>query len=473
MRMTIYPLFGTLLEKKTTQIICNAPSRRMTFCSKSGDIMDLSSDLLSKHFLMIGGIGTGKTNTFLFLIEGLNASMNEQDVMLIFDTKGDFYHEFYMEGFDCVIGNSAEFAEVTSYWNVFREIEFGGRNRQEKELMAKEIAKNFFEDRKNASQPFFSTAACDLFGKVLLDKMREFWGMDTYKAWEEKLRKTRRGSQQEAFYIEEQHRLFEQYANRYNNRVLVREIFQKYTAQDYIKMLEKHADFRGALSYLGDGKNNQALGVLGEMNSMVNDYFVGIFGDYEKGRDISMRELVHEKGGKKVFIEYDLSVGETLCSVYRLLMDLGLKEALGRTRSEGQVYLMIDEFRLLPKLSHIDDALNFGRSLGIRAAVGIQNIKQLEDVYGETRGQVIAAGFSNVIAFRMTDEASRKYISELFGKNYLSVHYADASGQDKCAEREGYTVEDWQLIELQVGEAIVGLFGKTPFYFSFQEYDRR
>ena len=49
--------------------------------------------------------------------------------------------------------------------------------------------------------------------------------------------------------------------------------------------------------------------------------------------------------------------------MYRLLIDLALKEALGRSHSAGDVYMIIDEFKLLPKLQHIDDALNFGRSL--------------------------------------------------------------------------------------------------------------
>ena len=130
------------------------------------------------------------------------------------------------------------------------------------------------------------------------------------------------------------------------------------------------------------------------------------------------------------------------------------------------------KFKLLPKLSHVDDALNFGRSLGIKVFAGIQNIKQLEDVYGETRGQVIASGFSNIFAFRMTDEASRKYVSELFGKNFLSITYWNSFGEKKPTEREGYTVEDWNLLNLKIGQAIVGISGYVPFKFQFDEFLR-
>ena len=49
-------------------------------------------------------------------------------------------------------------------------------------------------------------------------------------------------------------------------------------------------------------------------------------------------------------MEYDISVGETLTPVYRLLIDQALKEALGRSEKAGNVYFIADEFKLLPKL---------------------------------------------------------------------------------------------------------------------------
>ena len=85
-----------------------------------------------------------------------------------------------------------------------------------------------------------------------------------------------------------------------------------------------------------------------------------------------MRNAVRGKGGRAIFVEYDLAVGETLAPVYRLLIDQALKEALSRNENTGQVYVIADEFKLLPKLQHIDDALNFGRGLGVRVVAGIQ-----------------------------------------------------------------------------------------------------
>lgn len=471
-RLDITPdlFWGDMLSDRVTIPRVDDDSRLLSFHSSQEDpiqIFDMSRKMCSKHILMIGGIGSGKTNTFNHIIDDLDANLTRDDIILIFDTKGDFYSLFYEGRNDCVIGNSPQFLSNTLYWNVFREIEYGGILRSEKELMAKEIAKILFENRKNSTQPFFSSAATDLFAKVLIGHMRkELWELPEYRILEKKLEINRN----DAVAVKQQKSLFEAHAKKLNNKYLVNSIFHKWEGKDYLKLLNSIEEFKSAKTYIGDGTSNQALGVFGELNSMINDYFIGVFADYSPGRDTSMRELIHNKGGKKVFIEYDLGIGEVLSPVYTLLIDLGLKEALGRTRSSGNIYLVIDEFKLLPKLSHIDDALNFGRSLGIKVFAGIQSIKQLEDIYGETRGKVIASGFSTVFAFHMTDEASRKYVSDLFGKNFLSLKYWNRSGKEKETEREGHTVEDWNLLNLRIGQAVIGVSGFIPFKFQFSEY---
>ena len=65
----------------------------------------LDAGLLSKHMMFMGGIGTGKTNTLYQIVSQLKKNMTPDDVMIIFDTKGDFYKEFYAKG-DIVIDDS-------------------------------------------------------------------------------------------------------------------------------------------------------------------------------------------------------------------------------------------------------------------------------------------------------------------------------------------------------------------------------
>lgn len=168
-------------------------------------------------------------------------------------------------------------------------------------------------------------------------------------------------------------------------------------------------------------------------------------------------------------MEYDLSIGQTLTPMYRLLFDLALKEALGRQRVEGNVYLILDEFRLLPHLQHIDDGVNFGRSLGVKIIAGVQNVEQLFETYGENRGRSILAGFSNFFQFRNDDPSTLKYLTERSGRNVVLDEYLDMKGQLADSKRSGSTIEDWDLASLEKGEAIVSLAFSRPFRFHFDE----
>jgi len=187
-----------------------------------------------------------------------------------------------------------------------------------------------------------------------------------------------------------------------------------------------------------------------------------------------MRQLVRAKGGKTIFIEYDLGIGNMLTPVYRLLFDMAIKEALSRWKMEGNVWLIADEFRLIPHLHHIENAVNFGRSLGVKLLVGIQNIDQMYDVYGQYAAKSISSGFSSTFSFRLNDRSSREYVCDQFGVNRKREKIASVSdGKTAVNIRAAHVVEDWDIANLKVGEAIVGLSGQEPFVFCFELYAGR
>ncbi len=51
--------------------------------------------------------------------------------------------------------------------------------------------------------------------------------------------------------------------------------------------------------------------------------------------------------------------------------------------------------------------------------------------------------------------------------NMILESFPEANGSMHYEKREGYTVEDWDLTSLSVGEAIVKLPSKEPFRFKF------
>jgi len=395
----------------------------------------LSMDTLSKHTMLVGGTGCGKTTLFYHFVSQIKRSMTNDDVMIIFDTKGDFHSKFFDKSCDHVIGNSSQYSTESVKWNIYREIIADGWDERNFVVNTQEICRSFFEERMKTTNPFFPNAARDLLAAIIIAFIREGIKDPNIKP--------------EFFY---------------NNKL--KEFLDVADARMILGLIGNSPDANAIMSYIS-GDNAQSQGVLAEMHSVVREILIGVFAD--KG-GFSMREFVKNKGRKSIFIEYDLAIGSTLTPVYRLLFDLALKEALGRNKPQGSVYLICDEFKLLPHLRHIEDGVNFGRSLGVKVFAGIQSIEQLYEIYGQSRGRNIAAGFSSVYAFRSNDSTTREFISGLFGKNIVMEEYQLMDNKIVEEKRNGQTVEDWDLYNLKVGEAVVGLPFSPPFRFHFDMY---
>lgn len=433
-------LHGDLLEKNLPPTQNGSSSYLVRLKGKfrsSSASFDIDESILSKHSLFIGGTGCGKTTLFFHFVEQLKRKMTSDDVMIIFDSKGDFYNKFGRRD-DFVLGNSAQYIQKSVKWNIFKEILADGTDERNYIFNIHEICKSFFAERlKKTSNSFFPHAASDLFAAILISMIRD----------------CKSSSVDRNTYF-------------YNDKL--REIIDGFTVEHIINNLKTHSDLNSVISYI-EGGGDQSQGVLSEMYSVIKEIFIGVFAEHGS---FSIRDFVKKKGGKTLFIEYDLAIGRVLTPVYSLLFDLALKEALGRTVSQkqGNVYLICDEFRLLPNLQHIDDGVNFGRSLGVKVIAGLQSINQLTEVYGDARGKNIAAGFSSVYAFRANDSETRKFIIDLFGKNYILEQYMTLDKKYIEDKRNGNTVEDWDMISLNVGEAVVGLPFQKPFRFQFDNY---
>jgi len=408
---------------------------------KGGRIkLNIDNDIFSKHILMSGGTGSGKTNAFYHIVDQLKRKMTSDDLMIIFDTKGDFYKRFYNTN-DYVIGNSREYRTQSEKWNLFREILSDGWNRQEIENNAYELSWSIFREAiEKSKEPFFPNAARDLFSGILLCLLETGEKNENFKK-----------------------------KNFYN--YMLKKSFDSSDVIQIKTMIDAHPSCSSLSSYIGDGKNGQSLGVYAELLGTVRKVLTGVFA--EKG-SFSIRDFVRSRGGKTLFIEYDLSLGETLSPLYSLLIDLALKEVLGRGGSDkktnGNVYMIFDEFRLLPYLQHIDDAVNFGRSLGLKVVAGIQSVNQMTELYGEYRGKNVLSGFSSVFAFRANDSDTRRFITDLYGKNYIVEQKKTLSNSINEDYKECNVVEDWDVRNLKVGEAIIGFPFAEPFIFQFDRY---
>lgn len=408
-------------------------------CKSAPAVLGIDRETIGQHMLILGGTGSGKTNLIFTMADQIFRNMQEDDTVIILDTKGDYYREFKDRAYSCVIGNSKMYRRISEKWNLFRELCADGLNPQDVHLNAVEIARSLFAQRmKVTTNSFFPGSARDILASLLYSVFLD--GLEDRTIWTQVM----------------------------NNRGFS-EFISFCSPEELCLQLQMYPELKAAASYI-EGDSEQAQGVISELYSVVRELFIGVFA--ENG-DFSIREFLRRKGKKVLFLEYDLSIGSVLTPIYRLLIDLAFKEILGQgAETNRNVYFILDEFKLLPDLEHMDDAANFGRSKGIKIIAGLQSMDQLYALYGKEKGRSIAAGFSTVVAFRANDPSTMEYVRGLYGKNMLMIQSRGTDNEFREQIQRGNVIEDWLLSGLRKGEAVVCLPSKPPFVMHFKKYSR-
>ncbi|HEX9358372.1 MAG TPA: type IV secretion system DNA-binding domain-containing protein [Streptosporangiaceae bacterium] len=388
------------------------------------------SKYLSRHVLFLGGIGTGKSNAMYQLLDPLRANAGRDDVFVIFDTKGDFLERFYRDG-DAVISSTPDKDRGGVTWNLFSDLleqDANGLGEQVHEIASTVFSEGFGEAGENL---FFAMAARDIFAAVVEAMARQ--------------------------------------GRSYSNEDIRRQL--ELPAEDLLELLdaENNPHLAGVARYLeGDRRPEDILAFL---QQTLNKSFSGVF---RLPGSFSVRNFIRRKGGRALFVEYDIASGNRLLPVYRVLIDMAIKEALGlgRAKAPGSVFFVLDEFALLPQLEHISNGINFGRSLGLKFLVGTQNVNQVLQAYGAESGASILSGFGSVLAFRLMDDTSRELVRQRFGANRkqitVNAHVRSEGVQQLVVA--GNVIEDWVLSNLSPGQCIVSLPEGGPFFFAVQEY---
>lgn len=375
---------------------------------------------MSKHILALGGIGSGKTNLVDLLLDQVCQKLTERDVVVIFDTKGDYLRKFHSPG-DLVFGNlnTVPHDVELAKWNIYREAMIDPEHINANLI---EICKSLFMERSlHNNNPFFPNAGRDILYSVMTAHINE------------------------------------RNQNEWNNAALLR-YFQDLDIDRVRELLARHPALQSSKYYIS-GNTPQTQGVVSEVVQLVKEVFTEAFA---LNGTTSIREAVRQKGKRKIFVEYDLGIGNMLTPVYRLLLDMAIKEALCRDRKDGNVYIFIDEFALLPQMQHISNGVNFGRELGIKLIAGLQNTEQLTEAYGEHMAASILSGFNTRFFFKVNDSVSREYVQKLLGTvRELCSFDSQCSGVEPKEEILTTNVlEDWVYETLPVGTAVYYQNGK-------------
>lgn len=400
-----------------------------------------TAEMASRSLLVIGAPGFGKTVGLLQIAKQLRAQATAKDVFVFFDTKGDYYKKLRKSS-DAVIGYGRT---ATAYWNIFAEMAADGRNEESIYDNAYELSTMLFSDKiDHSSQPFFPNAGRDITMGLLYSFLRQ-------------------GLEDSTFYRQS-----------CNNKALAKFFREKFTVQNIIRELRQYDETSGLISNIsgnerGDSAMNpQSQGVVSEAAAVGREIFNGGFA---REGDFSVRNFIRGKGAKALFIEYDMARSNTLLPIYRALCDIVLKEALSRECNSdgGRVYVFMDELRLLPNLQYLENAINFGRGMGLTIIAGLQSTSQVTQTYGEEAMRSIIDSFGTVMMFNTSNAETRKQLVGRVGKNMRLESSTSLHGYNEEQERISDTIEDWDITGLDKGYCIVHTIGDNPYIFKFPE----
>ena len=381
--------------------------------------------VLQKHILILGAIGSGKSNSLYHIISEIRKGMSSDDVMVVFDTKGDYLKEFYADG-DFVIGIDRTGPYSYVNWNLFEDIRIEEEGLRV--LAADEILSTLFRpSMEKSTNPFFPKAARDVVLALVTAILED---------------------------VEEP-----------SNADLKRAVFG--SREEVITRLKSKKDWSWVLSYIPEG--SQGSGVFGEIYANMRPLLQEPF---DQAGTFSIRKFVRERGGKALFFEYSLNTSMILKPLFSTLYDLAIKEVLSSKAPKGRTFFVIDEFSLLPYLQYIENGINFGRDRGARFVIAAQNMNQIVDIYGQSREKSIVSGVGTLISFVLYDKLSREMVSDRYGQNLKNVLVMSRRRE------EGYrgqvmvsnVVEDHDISTLGLGESLVLPPVPPPFRFSWEKY---
>ncbi|ODU50187.1 MAG: hypothetical protein ABS92_03870 [Thiobacillus sp. SCN 63-374] len=336
------------------------------------DLPAIMKDRETRHILVFGGVGSGKTQTILPL---MRAARGRGDRMIIYDLKGDFTREFASKT-KPYKGNDVEVIDVIfAPWDS-RSMPWAVAQDVDTLAAAREFAARMIPEAQGGS-PFWSNAARQVLIASLVELQStkpEKWGFSDL------------------------------------SEKLTRPIDELAEAA--------RIHFPEALKALSDGQQNvTSAGVLGNMMSYLSVIFdlarawpePGIFSirDWLTEKNKATKSLILQHSGKfdslaKAFNGAVLGLASQLVSDPDLFPD----------SSTRRFWFFLDEFPQLGKVEPIFPMCEIGRSKGVRVVIGTQDISQIKKIYGTESTEALLSMVGTHVVTRVSAGETAHLICE-------------------------------------------------------------
>lgn len=318
----------------------------------------IPADLLPRNILAVGSMGTGKTQVIDQIIEDTRCWGKK---MVIYDKTGEFTQKFFRPGIDVLLSPiDARCAD----WSIFSDL---------RKITDPAMVSTFFvPENKHSNDPIWDNAA-----RMLLEDLITI------------------------------------VRNNGGSMADIKDIITQYTLEDLSKLLKQHGAPSCGTINPGNAKGSESVRL-----TLIAQPAVRFFSFFDqRNASFSVREFIRREDDACLFLVSSSTQHEVAKPFISAWVELALAEAMSMPpTTDIRLMFILDELASLSKLKALDIALTEARKYGIVSTIGLQNLSQSDDIYGEDMTKVMVANLQNKLILRTEEESSARRMADTLGK---------------------------------------------------------
>ncbi|MCX6077697.1 MAG: type IV secretion system DNA-binding domain-containing protein [Campylobacterales bacterium] len=405
----------TILSQKEYSII----SKKIDGYSLAKDTV-LSREHDTKHFMIMGATGSGKTNLIIRSIHAQASYPKNIEVgakFIIHDLKPDYIQKIYNPDTDLIYNVSDQ---RSIYFNFFNYLYDANGNLDEKALI--NICHTIIPD-SNSKDPIWDVLARNVLESIL-----------TYCMLTE-------------------------------NRSLtfVNDMIQK-SPSDLINIFNSVEGCNKGVQALTGGENT--VGSVMVTLAANARYFEGLNEKCHSHKEsFIIQKWLNDGKVSKLFLINDVANKDFNAPKIAVFVNTLIKEIYAmRENPNRRIYLYLDEFGTMSKIPAIPEATVVARSFGLSIILSTQEFARIDEIYGQNLRKSMLNSLTNKIIMRQTDPEMAKYFSDMIGEKEIEQSSSGASigiqamkngvNFNKSVKKE-FTVMPSEIMELRDFEFFV------------------
>jgi type IV conjugative transfer system coupling protein TraD len=351
----------------------------------------IPADKFNRNVLLTGAMGTGKSQALLHLMD---EARRQKLKCVIYDKTGEFTEQFFRYGQDVILN---PLDARCAPWSVFADIH--------SDFDFSALSTFFVPDNKSSADPVWDNAA-----RILLEDV--FRIVQSGPAAQQTMRR-------------------------------VQDIITRETLPDLAKLLRQHgAVSAGTITEKNERASESVRLTLAASPSI--KYF-NYLPDPVAGQAFSVRDWVHAPGDSWLFLTSRADLHEAVRPFVSLWTELALLAVMTlRPSRELRLMFFLDELASLQRMRGLEIGLTESRKYGVTSVLGLQNLAQLDHVYGQDMAKVLGGNCQTKLILRVEDEATARRYADLLGKE--EVHeVAEANSFGAPANRDGVNLSSRRI----------------------------